>query len=127
MKIVANTGTDRVIDLIRPRLKGGKQIDVVTPNFFLFAFAEILEALSGLGKVCLLLPLEEAELAFLGGNSDRAARNRLQTRWLARRCAEWVHTKVELRRTRGNIPQGAVVMRNSQAHPEQVILGACRT
>lgn len=124
MKIVANTGTDRVIDLIRPHLKGGSQLDVVTPNFSLFAFAEIVEALSGLGKVRLLLPLEEAELAFLGGDSDRAARNRLQTRWLARRCAEWVRAKVELRRTRGNVPQGAVVMRNSQAHPEQVILGS---
>ncbi len=124
MKIVGNTGTDRVIDLIRPHLRRGNQLDVVTPTFSLFAFAEMLEALSGLEKVHLVLPPEEAELAFLGGDADRAARNRLQARWLARRCAEWVRGKVELRRTRGSVPQGAAVMRNSQAHPQQVILGS---
>ena len=124
MKIVSNTGTDRVIDLIRPHLKRGNQLDVVTPSFSLLAFAEMLEALSGLDKVQLLLPLEDAELAFFGGDADRAARNKLQMRWLALRCAEWVRDKVELRRTRGGIPQGATVMRNSQAQPEQVILGS---
>lgn len=124
MKIVSNLGTDRVIDLIRPNLKRGNQVDVVTPSFSLLAFAEILEALSGLEKAQLLFPSEEVDLAFFGGDSDRAARNKLQTRWLALRCAEWVRDKVELRRTRGSVPQGAVVMRNVQAKPEQVILGS---
>jgi SNF2 family DNA or RNA helicase len=124
MKIVTNTGTDRVIDLICTHLKRGNQLDVVTPRFSLLAFAEMLEALSGLEKAQLLLPPEEANLAFLDGDADRAARNKLQTRWLALRCAEWVRDKVELRRTRGSVPQGAVVMRNAQAKPEQVILGS---
>lgn len=124
MKIITNTGTDRVIDLIRSHLMRGNQLDVVTPSFSLFAFAEMLEALLGLKKIHLLLPPEETELAFLGGDTDRAARNRLQTRWLALRCAEWIRDKVELRRTHGSVPQGAMVMRNSQAQPEQVILGS---
>lgn len=124
MKIVRNIGTDRTIDIICPGLTSGHQLDVMTPAFSLFAFAEIQEALSGLKKANLLLPPEDTELGFLGSDADRASRNSLQTRWLARRCAEWVREKVELRRTPGSVPQGAAVIRNSVADPQQVILGS---
>lgn len=124
MKLIHNTGTDRVIDLIRPHLKRGSQFSCVTPSFSLFAFAELLESLSGLEKVQLILPPDDGALEFLGGDGDRVARNRLQTRWLALQCAKWVSDKVELRRALGNVPQGAAVMRNAQASPEQVVLGS---
>jgi hypothetical protein len=124
MRIVGNTGTDRVVDLLRPRLLQGSRLDVVSPSFSLFAFAELLDLLSGIEKAQLLLPPAEADLALLGSESDRAARNRLQARWLARRCAQWVTEKVELRQVRGNVPQGAAVLRNSQGQAEQVILGS---
>ena len=32
MKIVRNAGTDRVVDLLRPSLTAGGQLDVVTPS-----------------------------------------------------------------------------------------------
>jgi hypothetical protein len=124
MKLIRNSGTDRIIDLIRPQLKRESQLDVVTPTFSLFAFAEIREALSGLAKTRLLLPPEGTDLALLGTEADRAARNRLQTRWLARRCADWITNKVELRRANGAVPQGAMVIRDSEAHPRQVVLGS---
>ena len=124
MKLIHNTGTDRVIDLIRPYLKAGSQLGCVTPTFSLFAFAELLEALFRLDKVQLILPPEDSTLEFLGGHGDRAARNRLQTRWLALQCARWVNDKVELRRALSNVPQGAAVLRNAQASPEQVVLGS---
>jgi len=50
MKLVRNTGTDRIIDLIRPHIKPGSQLDMVTPYFSLFAFAEILDGLFTLPK-----------------------------------------------------------------------------
>ncbi|MDA8260424.1 MAG: helicase-related protein [Betaproteobacteria bacterium] len=124
MRIVGNTGTDRVVDLLRPRLLQGSRLDVVSPSFSLFAFAELLDLLSGIEKAQLLLPPAEADLALLGSESDRAARNRLQARWLARRCAQWVTEKVVLRQVRGSVPQGAAVLRNSQGQAEQVILGS---
>ena len=89
MKIIHNTGTDRVIDLIRQHLKRGSQLGCVTPTFSLFAFADLIESLSTLEKVQLILPAEDGALDFLGSDGDRAARNRLQTRWLALRCAQW--------------------------------------
>ena len=124
MKLIHNTGTDRVIDLIRQHLKRGSQLGCVTPTFSLFAFAELIESLSTLEKVQLILPAEDGALEFLGSNGDRAARNRLQTRWLALRCAQWVSDKVELRRALGSVPQGAAVLSNAQAKPEQVVLGS---
>ena len=124
MKLIHNTGTDRVIDLIRQHLKRGSQLGCVTPIFSLFAFAELIESLSTLDKVQLILPAEDGVLEFLGSDGDRAARNRLQTRWLALRCAQWVSDKVELRRALGNLPQGAAVLSNAQAKPEQVVLGS---
>jgi hypothetical protein len=124
MKLIHNTGTDRVIDLIRPHLKRGSQLGCVTPAFSLFAFAELRDALSELEKVQLVLPPDDGTLEFLGGDGDRAARNRLQARWLAIQCAKWINDKVELHRALGPVPQGAAVMRNGQASPEQVVLGS---
>lgn len=125
MKIVQNTGTERVIDLLGPHLKPGHQLDVASSVFSLFAFGALLEALSSLAKVRLLLPPEGADdLVLLGTGADRAARNQLQARWLAKRCAEWISGKVEFRRANGAVPQGAVVLRDSGSQPQQVVLGS---
>jgi hypothetical protein len=124
MKIIRNTGTERVIDLIRSALPPGTQIDLVTPTLSLFAFAEVHNELAAVSSARLVLPGEDADLAFLGVDSDRAARNRLQGRWLAKRLAAWVHDKAEVRRARGAVPQGAVVLRDNVAQPHHVILGA---
>lgn len=124
MKLIHNTGADRVIDLMRPHLKRGNQLGCVTPSFSLYAFAELRDALSGLDRVELILPPDDEELEFLGGEGDRAARNRLQARWLANQCAKWISEKVDLRRALGPVPQGAAVMRKPDATPEQVVLGS---
>jgi hypothetical protein len=101
MKLIQNTGADR-----------------------LFAFAELREALFGVGSVHLILPPGDDGLQFLGGEGDRAARNRLQARWLANECAKWIREKVEVRRASGQVPQGAAVMRAPDGAPEQVVLGS---
>lgn len=124
MKLIHNTGADRVIDLMRPHLKHGNQLGCVTPSFSLFAFAELRDALTALERVQLVLPSGDAELGFLGVEGDRAARNRLQARWLANQCAKWIRDKVDLRRAVGPVPQGVAVIRNGQGQPEQVILGS---
>jgi hypothetical protein len=124
MKLVRNTGADRVIDLVQPLLEPDKQLDLVTPSLSLFAFGELLEGMSRLAKARLLLPPEGADLAFLGTEADRAARNRLQTRRLARRCADWMESKAEVGRARGAVPQGALVLRNRDGQPQQVVLGS---
>ena len=124
MKLIQNTGTQRVIDLMRPHLKHGNRLDCVTPSFSLYAFAEIREALSALDQVQLIVPPDNEALELLGTEGDRAARNRLQARWLANQCAKWISEKVALRRASRSVPQGAAVMRGPDGAPAQVVLGS---
>ncbi|MBS7802387.1 DEAD/DEAH box helicase family protein [Enterobacter roggenkampii] len=124
MKLIHNSGKDRVIDLIRPHFKSGNQLGCVTPSFSLYAFAEMREELSVIDQVQLILPSAENLRDYLGDEGDRSARNCLQTRWLANQCAKWISEKVELRRALGPVPQGTVVIRKPDATPEQVVLGS---
>jgi len=124
MKIVHNIASERVIDLIRPQLEPGHQLDLATSALSLFACAELLDKLTNLAKVRLLLPEPNTDLTFLGSEADRPARNRLQARWLARRCADWIASGVEIRQAAGPVPQGAVVLRDGADKPVQAILGS---
>ena len=124
MKLVQNRGNDRVIDLIRPHLLPGCQLGCVTPSLSLFAYAELRDALAKLQGVQLILPPAADDLQFLGAEGDRAARNRLQARWLANQCAAWVASKVALRCAHGRVPQGAAVLRDASGAARQVVLGS---
>lgn len=124
MKLVRNTGTDRVIDLIRPGVGRGHRLDMLTPALSLFAFAEVNRGVRELDRCRLLLPPTSSDLCILGTNADRPARNRLQTRWLAKRLLQWIENKAEVRRATGPVPQGAFVLRNSNGHPVQALLGS---
>ncbi len=124
VKLLRNIGADRVIDVLRPHLTSGNSLAIMTPTFSLHAYAELREALTHLVGTQLILPVEGQSLELQGGVGDRAARNRLQSRWLANRCAAWLNGNVEMRRAPGPIPQGTAVIRSSQGDPEQVVLGS---
>jgi len=124
MKLLRNIGADRLVDLIRPQVRPGNQLDLVTSALSLFAFAELRGDVSKLAQTRLLLPAEGEDLGLLGSAADRSARNRLQSRWLARQCANWLQSKVELRRAREGVPQGAIVVRDQDGQPQQAVLGS---
>lgn len=124
MKIISNAGDERVIDLIRPGMKPGHGLDAVTSTLSLFAYADLMREAGNLEKARLLLPRAGVDLAPLGSESDRRARNMLQTKWLARHFAEWLRAKVEVRRAVGSVPQGALVLRDGIGEPQQAVLGA---
>ena len=124
MRIVSNTGTDRVVDLIQPWLRPDHQMDLASESFSLHAFGELAEKLLRMAKVRLVLPPKDADLSLFGSDADRAARNRLQGRWLASRCADWVEKTVEVRRADRPVPQGAIVLRNGDGSLQQTVLGS---
>jgi SNF2 family DNA or RNA helicase len=124
LKIIGNTGAERVIDLVRPQMQPGHRLDAVTPALSLFAFAELMKEAARLDRARLLLPQEGMDLSDLGSDSDRASRNQLRTRWLAKRFAEWLAAKAEVRRAVGAVPQSALVVRDAQDRPQQVVLGS---
>ena len=56
MKLVRNTGTDRVVDVIRPHLGRGHRLDLLTSALSLFAFEEISREARDLEGCRLVLP-----------------------------------------------------------------------
>lgn len=124
MRFLRNAGNERILDLIKPLLQQGSSMDMATSSLSLFAFAELLNELASIQKTRLILPGVEHDLKLFGTEHDRAARNRLQSRWVAKRLAEWIQNKVELRTVAGTVPQGAVVLRDDKAQPKQAVLGS---
>ena len=94
----------------------------MTPTFSLHAYAELRDALARLDGTQLILPGEGQDLEIQGGEGDRAARNRLQTRWLANQCAAWLG-QVELRRAPGRCRRARLYCATRRT-PEQVMLGS---
>ncbi|MFD5449621.1 helicase-related protein [Streptomyces sp. NPDC127100] len=124
MKFVSNHGADRVIDLLRPDLKPGHELDIAAPHFSLFAFAELLDPLTTVTRARVLLPAEGSDLELLGTTADRAARNQLRSRWLAQRCADWLAGHTEIRHASGAVPQGSFVIRRDSGEPVRAVSGA---
>jgi hypothetical protein len=126
MRIISNSGSDRVIDEVRRALTPGASLDIASPTFSLFAFGELRETLIGFAQCRLALPeINASDVGLLGTDADRFLRNRLGTRWLAKQCADWLERKVEVRRPPGPILQAMFVTRGPSNSVERVITGNC--
>lgn len=126
MKLINNTGTNRVIDALRQAVQSGVSLDIASPALSLFAFSELRDFLSHVAHSRLILPLDtNGDLSFLGSAADRQARNRLQSHWLARECAKWIREKAEVRSSSSPLPQSAYVIRHSDAAQSRVLTGNC--
>jgi hypothetical protein len=91
MKLLRNTGNERVIDRLRDWLSPGSAIDLISPTISIYAFSELRDLLDKVGD-CRLLLGEAGELQkfIFGGPADIAFRGKLQGRWLARLLADWL-------------------------------------
>lgn len=133
MRFVSNVGSDRVLDLVRPWMQPGHQLDMVSPMFSLFAYSELLDELPRVSRARLVLPArpsivaqgtEPDGLGLLGTAADRPYRNTLQAPWLARKLAAWLAQIAEVRHAHGAIPQGTLVLRDEQGRAQQAALGS---
>ena len=124
MKLVCNTGNDRVVDLVSTELATSHSLDVVTAHLSIFGFAALRETLARITSTRMILPPVGSDLMLLGDEADRAARNRLQTRWLAKKCEAWLRDGVDLRPTPASVPQGTLVVRDANSGPQRVVHGA---
>jgi len=126
MRLIPNTGTDRVIDELRRALTSGAKLDAAVPAFSLFAYAELRELLDSLAGSRIIIPTNtDAPESLLGSVQDRALRNRLQTRWLARKCAEWLKLKVDVRGASAMLPSAALIAKHFDTAACRVINGSC--
>ena len=90
MKLIRNVGNERVMDLLVQGLFSGSNLDFATSSLSLFAFAGLRNVLEGVAGSRLILSGDTLDTGFLGGAADRAARNQLTSRWLAKQFAAWL-------------------------------------
>ncbi len=124
MKLIRNTGSDRVVDLVSTGLAASQSLDIVTPHLSIFGFAALRETLARIASTRMILPPAGSDLMLLGGEADRAARNRLQARWFAKSCEKWLRESVDLRPTAASVPQGTLLVRDADGQPQRAVYGA---
>ncbi len=126
MRLIKNTGSDRVVDELRACLAVGSHLDFASPGFSLYAYAEVKDLLDRLGNCRLVLPSAEGgELTLLGNDSDRSFRNQLQARSLARQCADWIRKNCEVRQAPAFLPQSTIIASHPDLTKQRVITGSC--
>ncbi|MBC2861885.1 helicase-related protein [Stappia sp. 28M-7] len=126
MRIIQNAGADRAIDTLAPLLKRGAAISMASSNFSLFAYSELRTALEGVGDCRIVLPdPAKQDLQLLGSASDRALRNQLQARWLARSCMQWLERKAHARFASKALPQSMIVVNGDAGGTNCALVGAC--
>jgi hypothetical protein len=80
VKLIKNTGNNRVIDELRATLGYGAILDIALSAFSLFAFGEARSLLENLERCRLVIPAPNAgEPQLLGSEADRSFRNRLES------------------------------------------------
>ena len=124
MRLLRNTGTDRVLDQLRAGLKPGTVLDIASPTWSLFAFAELSESLAAVSRARIALPAD-GDLGLLGTESDRPFRNRLHARWLANQCRTWLVATAEVRALAGPLPQSVLITAGETSDQQQAITGPC--
>ena len=126
MKLIKNSGDDRVVDALRSSLATLSTLDVASPAFSAFAYGELRELLGKIAKCRIVLPDDQVgDLSLLGSSSDRPFRNRLQARWLARQCHHWVEKYAEVRTLPGIMPQSTLIAGRLDSSLTRVITGNC--
>jgi hypothetical protein len=124
VKLISNSGTDRVIDWLGAAVDLGGSLDVASPDVSVFAFAAAAGALGTVSRPRIVLPGLDGPAGLLGSTADRASRNSLQARSLAKRFADWLVTKdAEIRAAAGPIPQGMIVARDAAGNAKQAVFG----
>lgn len=126
MRLIKNSGNDRVADELRKSLAPQSKLDVASPAFSLFAFAELRELLEKIDHCRLVLPTATGgDLGLLGSEQDRPFRNKLQARVFARQCSEWIKGKAEVLGAPADLPQSTLITNHTDPDLCRVVTGNC--
>lgn len=124
MKLLRNSGNERVIDQLRDWLRPTVPVDLMSAEFSLFAFAETRDLLTKSGPVKLLLGEQNALIQSLfGGEADISYRGKLQGRWLARVAHDWIKDHAEIRHATVAPLQSMIIVGAGEVR--QALLGTC--
>ena len=123
MKLLSNTGTDRLIDVLRSLPSGGS-LDVASATFSLFAYAALRQQFESLDVFRLLFSPSSLN-GLVGSTEDRSQRNRLVTRWLASDCVKFLRKKAKICELNTTFFQSVAVIKSTDGLPLQAFSGDC--
>lgn len=113
-------------DELKRAIAPQSSLGLASSEFSIFAFAEFRDILDAITKTRLVLPqLNEKSLSLFGGEADRAFRNRLHSRTIARQCKRWLEDKAEIRSAQAHLPQSAIIIDHSEPANRCAITGNC--
>lgn len=124
MKVLRNTGQERVVDVLRPLLPATTQFDLATARVSLYAFLALAEELKAVQSARLIISNDVDATELLGADADRPLRNGLGAPRLAEEFADWLRASVQVRQAGSGVPQAAAVVRQSPGSPSHALLGA---
>ncbi|MBP3955045.1 DEAD/DEAH box helicase family protein [Gemmata sp. G18] len=126
MRLIPNSGSNRVLDVLKAVLLPGSSVDFATTELSLFAFAELRELVTAAAECRLVLPDPTAHnLALLGGDADRPRRNQLTARGLAAHCSRWVSASTRVQQAPAPLPQSAIVVHPPTTGGTAALTGNC--
>lgn len=124
MKLIKNSGNDRVIDELQNSPTQGAALDLATSALSLHAFGELRDAVDAISTCRLVIPdTLDLSATLLGGESERSFRNKLGTRALAAQFKKWLEAKVEVRASSKSLPQSVIGLKSENSG--RVITGQC--
>jgi SNF2 family DNA or RNA helicase len=124
VETITNTGTNRVLDVLERDLGPDTTLEGITGDLSIFAIDGLWPYLARTEGIRLILPNDISRVQLLGSEQDRSARNRLNSRWLARRLIELLEAKTELRSAPSEVPQGVVAIRGRDGRPLGALVGS---
>lgn len=128
-----NHGRGKVADFLTDKISSGSVLTVVSAYFTIYAYEalageldqiEMLRFLFGEPRfVASLDPDKTDKKSFKIEDEGLALANRLQQKEIARRCADWIHDKVEIRSIRQANQLHGKLYHIHDGHREHAILG----
>ena len=124
MRLIRNSGNDRVIDELHRSLSKHSSLDVASPSLSLFAFAGLRPLLDQLQRCRLVVPLgDDSDLRLQGTDADRSLRNQLIARALAKQCAQWIASKADVRPAPATLLQSTILSSQPDSASGRAITG----
>ena len=124
MRLVSNTGNDRVGDILTASGAEADRIDAASSNLSLFALNELREGLDTLQELRLLIPSDSLNQLH-GADTERHHRNKLIARSLAQLCEEWLTKITQVKLSSENLPQSSYSVKSSDGEVKLALAGNC--
>ena len=126
MRLIANSGTDRVIDALCPVLTNAKSLDIVTPTLSLYGYSELKDRLAKVPDIRLILPEDvAAPTQLMGSIAERIYRNHLTSRYLAQDLYDWLNKRADIKASVSPLPQSAFIIHGRDPGSSRAVVGSC--